>query len=105
ATAERAAIDRYDAAVESRIAAPDALQKLGLWGATPDLSPAEARDAFAAGDLARSVRAAGAAAAAWSSAAEIGRARAISIGAGALAILLALIMVVALFRGLRRRRV
>ena len=104
ATAERAAIDRYDAAVESRIAAPDAFQTLGLWDATPESSLAESRDAFAAGDLARSVRAAGAAAAAWSSAAEIGRARAISIGAGTLAILLALIMVVAVVRGLRRRR-
>ncbi len=104
ATAERAAIDRYDAAVDSRIAAPDAFQTLGLWDATPESSLAEARDAFAAGDLGRSVRAAGAAAAAWSSAAEIGRARAISIGAGALAILLALIMVVAVVRGLRRRR-
>jgi hypothetical protein len=104
ATAEQAAIERYDAAVASRIATPDVLQTLGLWDTTPEARLAEARDAFAAGDLKRSVEAAGAASAIWFSAEEIGRSRAISIGAGALAILLALVLLVAMIRGFRRRR-
>ena len=104
ATAEQAAIDRYDAAVASRIASPDVFQTLGLWDATPEASLGQARDAFAAGDLARSADAAGAASAAWSSAEELGRGRAISIGAGALAILLALGMLIVLARSWRGRR-
>ena len=36
AAAELASIDRYDAAAATRPAAPDLLQALGLWGATPD---------------------------------------------------------------------
>jgi hypothetical protein len=108
ATAEQAAIDRYDAAVASRIASPDVFQTLGLWDATPEASLGQARDAFAAGDLVRSAGAAGAASAAWASAAELGRGRAISIGAGGLAILLALVMLIVLarsWRGRRRRQV
>jgi hypothetical protein len=104
ATAEQAAIDRYDAAVASRIASPDVFQTLGLWDTTPESGLGQARDAFAAGDLARSADAASAASATWASAEELGRGRAISIGAGALAILLALGMLVVLARSWRRRR-
>ena len=104
ATAEHAAIDRYDAAVASRIASPDVFQTLGLWDTTPDATLGQARDAFAAGDLVRSADAASAASAAWASAEDLGRGRAISIGAGALAILLALGMLVVLVRSWRRRR-
>ncbi len=104
ATAEGAAIEHYDAAVASRIAEPNVFQTLGLWDTAPESSLTEAREAFAAGDLARSVEAAGSASAMWASAEELGRGRAISIGAGALAILLALGLLIVVIRGWRRRR-
>ncbi|MGZ8438590.1 MAG: hypothetical protein ACXWXR_08630, partial [Candidatus Limnocylindrales bacterium] len=103
AVAELASIDRYAAAAASRPAAPDLLQALGLWGATPDAELAQSRTLFASGDLAGSATAATAAAAAWTGAEDIGRGRLVSIGALALAALLAIVLIGAWLRGRRRR--
>ena len=105
ATAEQAAIDRLRRCGRRHaIAVPGRVPDVGSVGRDAGSDLGQARDAFAAGDLARSVDAAGAASAAWASAAELGRGRAVSIGAGALAILLALGMLVVLARSWRRRR-
>ena len=104
ATAELAAIDRYDIAAASRLATPDLIRTLGLWNSTPDADLAESRTLFATGDLAGSAQAAGIAAAAWTGAEELGRGRAVSLVFLGLAILGALGLLVALWRGRRRRR-
>ena len=103
ATAELEAIDRYDAAAATQPAEPSPLQVLGLWGETPELSLAQARDLFAAGDLAGSSDAAEIAAIVWSSAEDVGRGRLISIVALTLAVLLAIAFVVGWLRARRRR--
>jgi hypothetical protein len=103
AAAELASIERYVAAAGTRPAAPDLLQTLGLWGATPDAELAGARTMFASGDLAGSATAAGAASSAWTGAEDVGRGRLVSIGALTLAALLAVALVVAWLRGRRRR--
>ena len=104
AAAELAAIDRYDIAAASRLATPDLLRTVGLWNSTPDADLAESRTLFATGDLAGSAQAAGIAAAAWTGAEELGRGRAVSFVFLGLAILGALGLLVALWRGRRRRR-
>ncbi len=104
ATAELAAIDRYDIAAAARPAAPDLLQTLGLWDSTPQADLAESRTLFATGDLAGSAQAAGIAAAIWTGAEELGRGRAIGLVFLGLAILLAISLLVAVWRGRRRRR-
>ena len=104
ATAELEAIERYDAAAGMRPADPDALQVLGIWGATPDADLARARDLFAAGDLAKATDAAGAAATVWASAEDVGRGRFVSIVALTLAFLLAVALFVGWLRARRRRR-
>ena len=104
ATAELAAIDRYDIAAVSRLATPDLLQTLGLWNATPDADLAESRTLFATGDLAGSAHAAGTAAAAWTGAEQLGRGRAISLVFLALAVLSAVGLLVGLWRARHRRR-
>ena len=104
ASAEIAAIARYDAAAANRPAAPDLLQTMGMWGATPEADLARSRDMFAAGDLAASIDAAGAAAIIWVTAEDVGRGRLVSIVALVLAILLAVAMFVGWLRGRRRRR-
>ena len=104
ATAELAAIDRYDIAAASRLATPDLLQTLGLWDSTPQADLAESRTLFATGDLAGSVQAAGIAAATWNGAEELGRGRAISLVFLGLAALCAIGLLVAVWHGRRRRR-
>jgi hypothetical protein len=103
AAAELESIRRYDSAAGSRLPAPDPLQTLGLWGATPDAELDQSRTLFAAGDLAGSAAAAAAAAAAWTGAEDIGRGRLVSIGALMLAALLAIALIGAWLRGRRRR--
>ena len=76
ATAELAAIRGYTSAVEARRTAADTIEALGLWGLNPDGDLDRARTLFAAGDVAGSVAAAGAAESAWTGAAEAGRAQA-----------------------------
>ncbi len=103
AAAELEAIDRYDAAVALRPAAPDFLLTLGLWGTTPDVDLAKARTQFASGDLRGSATAAAVAAAVWSDAEQIGRGRTFSLATLALAMLVALLLLVAVWAGRRRR--
>ena len=103
ATAELETIRRYETAAAARPATPDAVQSLGLWGATPDGELDRARALFAIGDLAGSATAAGSAASTWSSAADIGRGRLISIVVLALVLLFAIVLFAAWLRGRRRR--
>jgi len=77
---------------------------LGLWGLTPDQELAEARDAFAKGDLAVSAAASGYVAATWADAESIGQNRAISIGLIVLALVFALAVVIGTARRRRSRR-
>ena len=77
---------------------------LGMLGQTPDADLAVARDAFAAGDLQRSVSASAAAAATWGDAEAIGRGRVFSLLLLLLAALLALGLAGSRVRRRRRRR-
>jgi hypothetical protein len=104
ATAELDAIDRYDAAAATEPVQPNPLQVMGLWGETPEASLAQARDRFAAGDLAGSSDAAEIAAIVWSSAEDVGRGRLISIVALTLAVLLAIALFIGWLRARRRHR-
>jgi hypothetical protein len=104
AAAELEAIDRYDAAAATEPAEPTPLQVLGLWGETPDVALAQARDLFAAGDLAGASDAAEIAAIVWSGAEDVGRGRLISIVALTLAVLLAIALFVGWLRARRRHR-
>jgi len=103
ATAELSAIRGYTSAVEARRTAADTIEALGLWGLNPDGDLDRARTLFAAGDVAGSVAAAGAAQSAWTGAAEAGQARLTSIGILALALLLGLVILAIWLRGRRRR--
>ena len=103
AATELDTIRRYDAAAATRPAAPDLLQTLGLWGATPDAELDQSQTLFAAGDLRGSAASAAMAAAIWSGAEDLGRGRLVSIVALTLAALLAVALIVASLRGRRRR--
>ncbi len=104
AATELQAIARYGEAAATRPAAPDLLQAVGLWGATPDAELDQARTLFATGDLSGSAAAATAAATAWAGAEGLGRGRLVSIVALTLAGLLALVLIGGWLRGRRRRR-
>jgi hypothetical protein len=104
AAAELEAIDRFDAAAATQPAEPNPLQALGLWGETPEVTLAQARDLFAAGDLAGSTDAAETAAIIWSSAENVGRGRLISIVALTLAVLLGMALIFGWLRARRRHR-
>jgi hypothetical protein len=104
AAAELEGIHRYDAAVATRPAEPDAIQVLGMYGTTPDAELARARELFGAGDLAASTDAAAAAALVWTTAEDVGRGRLVSIVALVLAFLVALVLIVGSIRARRRRR-
>jgi hypothetical protein len=77
---------------------------LGLWGLTPEQELAEARDAFAKGDLAASAAASGYVAATWADAEVVGQNRAIGIGLIALALIFALAIIIGTARRRRRLR-
>jgi len=104
AAAELHAIDRFDAAAATQPTEPNPLQVLGLWGEVPGVPLAQARDLFAAGDLAGSSDAAETAAIIWSNAENVGRGRLISIVALTLAVLLAIALFVGWLRARRRHR-
>jgi hypothetical protein len=104
AAAELHAIERYAAAAELRPAAMTPVMTLGMWGETPEVALAQARDAFRAGELAASVAASEQAAAIWAGAESLGQGRAFSLGALGVAFLIALLMAVATIRRVRRRR-
>ena len=104
AAAELEAIQRYDAAAATRLAAPDLLQTLGRWGTRPGAELDRSKTLFAAGDLSGSAASAAMAGAIWSGAEDQGRGRLVSIVALSLAALLAVALIVASLRGWRRRR-
>lgn len=104
AAAELHAISSYATAAATRPAEPDVLQTMGMWGTTPEADLARSHDLFAAGDLAASTDAAGAAASVWLSGESVGRGRLVSIGALVLAALLGIALFVGWLRARRRRR-
>ena len=104
ATAEAAAIARYSAAAKARPVAPDLVTQLGLWGSTPEASLADARTAFAAGDLGASAVAAEAARSVWTTAPDVGQGRLVSVTALTLAVIAAFVLLGLTLRGRRRRR-
>lgn len=104
ATAELEAIDHYAEAAALRPAEITPILTLGLWGLTPELDLAAARDALARGDLEGSITASDRAAAVWDGAEGAGQGRAISLVLLGLALLLGLVIVVSFVRRRRRRR-
>jgi len=108
ATAETSAeldvIGRYVTANALRPTEMTPFLTLGLWGLTPEQELAEARDAFAKGDLAASAAASGYVATTWADAEAVGQNRAISIGLIVLALVFALAVVIGTARRRRRRR-
>ena len=104
ATAEVAAIARYQAAADAEPATPDLVVQVGLWGATPEVDLAKARTSFAAGDLASTAASADAARSVWASAASVGQGRLISLAALGLAIVVALALLVLSVCGRRRNQ-
>jgi len=103
ATAELAAIDRYDAAVAAHLGTTDMLQGVGLLGTSPAADLERARTLFATGDLAGAASAAASAESAWAGAEDVGRGRLVSIGLLALAFVVGLILLTGWLRGRRRR--
>ena len=89
-SAELDVIGRYVAAEALRPREITPILALGLWGQTPDAQLAEAREAFAKGDLEASAAAAEDAAWTWTNAESLGQSRAVSIGLIVLAILFGL---------------
>jgi hypothetical protein len=104
ATAELDVIARYAAAEALRPTETTPFMTLGLWGLTPEARLAEARDAFAKGDLAASAAASEDVEFTWATAAGIGQSRAISVGLIVLAIVMILALAVSTARRRRRRR-
>jgi hypothetical protein len=104
ATAELEAIGRYRDAVAARPVGFDAIQEVGAWGTAPDADLARARGLFASGDLSGSATAATAAAAIWTGAAEMGRARLLGSGGLVLVLLIAVVLFAIWLRGRRRQR-
>jgi hypothetical protein len=99
ADAELAAIAAYDDASLARLADPDVIEQIGMWGLTPNSDLSNAARAFALGALGESVQASNAARLTWEGAREIGRNRAMSILAAALAALIGVGFVVSQIRG------
>jgi hypothetical protein len=93
ADAEAAAIGLIVDAGATRPAAPDVVQQIGLLGSTPDVTLADARSAFARGELSTSAELAVSARETWTLAAEVGRNRILTgIGLAILAGLAILLM-------------
>ena len=105
ATAELDVIARYAAAKALRPGEMTPFLALGLWGQTPDIELARAREAFAMGDLDASASASEDVAWTWSNAEQIGQGRAVSIGLIVLAVLFGLALIFTTLRRRRRRRV
>lgn len=108
ATAETSAeldvIARFVAAKALRPTEITPFLTLGLWGLDPEQELAQARDAFAKGDLAASAAASGYVATTWADAEAVGQNRAIGIGLIVLALIFALAIVIETARRRRRRR-
>jgi hypothetical protein len=103
ATAEQSTIEAIQqaAATESTAGAgaPALFVSVGLLGSAPGAKLADARDAFAAGELKQAISGASDAAATWTSAASIGRTRIVSAG-----LLILAILILARMLWVRRRR-
>jgi len=84
ATAEQSTIEAIQEAAATEPAAtaeaPSLLVSVGLLGSNPGAKLADARRAFAAGDLHQAISEASDAAATWTSAGSIGRTRVVSVG-------------------------
>jgi len=104
AEAELTTIEAIGAARDSEPADPDPIERLGLFGSTPEVDLTVAAAAFAAGDLTAAVEAADDARAVWSSAGEVGGRRALSILGASLLVALALALAVSGLRSRRARR-
>ena len=104
ATAELEAIGRYRDAIAARPVGFDAIHEVGVWGTAPEADLARARALFASGDLSGSVTAAAAAAATWTGADEMGRARLLGSGGLVLVLLIAIGLFAMWLRGRRRPR-
>lgn len=104
ADAQQATIEAYVLATRARPVAPDAMQQIGMWGASPEAHLESAASAFARGDLRASVQGSALARAIWEGAAELGRTRAISALTLLVAALLAMALVASSFRGWRAAR-
>ncbi len=102
--AELDVIKRYVTANALRPTEMTPFLTLGLWGLAPEQELAEARDAFAMGDLAASAAASGYVATTWTDAEAVGQNRAISIGLIVLALIFALAVIIETARRRRRRR-
>ena len=104
ADAQADTIERYADALAARPSDPNVFVQLGLWETTPDADLADARRAFAAGDLEGAARSADLALATWLGAEQVGQGRALTIGLAVLAALLLLLIAAYLVRRRRRRR-
>lgn len=106
ADAQLHAIDAYQAAAASRLASPDLVETIGMWGTTPDVDLERAGTAFAAGELGPSVQASAVARSIWQEAREFGRNRVMSGLAAVAAVLLGMLLARRWVhdRSLRRRR-
>ena len=108
ATAETSAeldvIARYAAAEALATRRDDAVPDARAVDATPDVTLAEARAAFASGDLEASASASEDVAFTWSTAESVGQSRALSIGLIVLAVLFGLALLITTLRRRRRRR-
>ena len=102
ASAQLATVGAVEHAAGLRPVEPNVLQVVGLWGMPdPGLQLAEARSAFARGDLDAAMTAAGEAEARWAGAEESGRGRLISV---ALLVLSVVLLLGLLLQGIRRVR-
>ena len=104
AAAEIDVIGRYETAKALRPVEMTPFMTLGLWGLAPEQELAEARDAFAMGDLAVAAASSDWVASTWASAESVGQNRAISIGLIVLALVFALAVLIETARRRRRRR-
>jgi hypothetical protein len=104
ADAELATIRAYAQALAVREEEPGLVEKIGLWGETPDADLKRAAAAFSLGDLRTSVAASAAAFQSWDGARDAGRNRVMSILAAAIAAFVAVAFIVNSVRGVASRR-
>lgn len=106
AEAELAAIAAYRVASDAQLAAPNPLQTIGLWNASPSATLQQAASAFSGGDLRATIEASAFAQVTWQTAGEIGRNRVLAVSASLAAVLLGGWLAMRWYRdrGVRRRR-
>lgn len=104
ADAEQATIKALLAAAAARPASPDALERIGLLGSSPEETLADGRAAFSSGDLQAAAAAASSAYTTWAAAAQAGQARILAGAGGAILIALGILVAVPYARGWRAAR-